>query len=70
MSNNVSKRRSKSGGPKMGKKGQKLLSKMGNQNFRVLHHKIITTLTFSKLSAPIEPTVGKILAGQKIIFLT
>ena len=47
------------------KNGQKWATKMWNQDFWVLHHRIITTLTFSKWFAAIEPKFKKILAGQE-----
>ena len=53
------------GGPKMGKNGQKWPAKMGNQDFWILHHRIITTLIFSKYFVTIEPIGENILAGQE-----
>ena len=69
MSINVLKIVSKPGvqkGSKMVTNGQKWPAKMWNQHLSVLHHRIITTLTFSKWFAAIEPKLKNILAGQEI----
>ena len=65
MSNNVSKMGSKIGGPKLVKNGEKCPAKIGNWDFWVLHHRMITTLTFLMNFAEIEPIIEKLLAGKE-----